>query len=85
MFTVNKPARKFLLNKFISIRNGFINDGLIQYVLSNDFNGFLKLEKLYLSALKRNIENRILTIKIEIDFSLNQFYSYLKVLKCIKA
>jgi hypothetical protein len=39
MFTVNKEARSFLLNKFISIRNGFINDGLIAYEIKSDFGG----------------------------------------------
>jgi hypothetical protein len=31
MFAVNKEARLFLLNNFINICNGFINDGLIPY------------------------------------------------------
>ena len=66
MFTVNKETRLFLLNNFITIRNGFINDGLIQFTVDSDFNGFYLLEKLYFSALNRNILNRILTISIYI-------------------
>ena len=83
MFGVNKEARLFLQNNFISIRNGFINDGLIQYEIKCDFNGFLQLEKLYFSALKRNIRNRILFISIDMNKSNFKFYN--KVLKCIKA
>jgi hypothetical protein len=37
MFTLNKEARKFLQDKFITIRNGFVNDGLITYELGKDF------------------------------------------------
>jgi hypothetical protein len=42
MFAVNKEARSFLLNNFITIRNGFINDGLIPYVIRkyDYFGGF---------------------------------------------
>jgi hypothetical protein len=40
MFSVNKEARMFLLNNFITVRNGFINEGLITYVLKSDFNHF---------------------------------------------
>jgi hypothetical protein len=42
MFAVNKEARSFLLKNFITIRNGFINDGLIPYVIRKDdyFGGF---------------------------------------------
>jgi hypothetical protein len=39
MFAVNKEARSFLLNNFISIRNGFNNDGLIPYEIKSDFGG----------------------------------------------
>ena len=31
MFAVNKEGRLFLLKKFITIRNEFINNGLISY------------------------------------------------------
>ena len=39
MFTLNKEARKFLQDKFITVRNGFINDGLIAYQLDCGSNG----------------------------------------------
>jgi len=31
MFALNKEAKKFIVNNFIMIRNGFINDGLIEF------------------------------------------------------
>ena len=31
MFALNKTARKFILDKFITVRNGFVNDGLIDF------------------------------------------------------
>jgi hypothetical protein len=37
MFTLNKEARKFLQDNFISVRNGFVNEGLITYELKHDF------------------------------------------------
>ena len=43
MFTLNKEARKLLQDNFITVRNGFINDGLITYQIdcvSNRFNGY---------------------------------------------
>ena len=40
MFTLNKEARKFLQDNFITVRNGFVNDGLITYQIDNDFNGY---------------------------------------------
>jgi hypothetical protein len=40
MFTLNKEARKFLQDNFITVRNGFVNDGLITYQIQNDFNGY---------------------------------------------
>jgi hypothetical protein len=40
MFAFNKEARSFLLNNFIIIRNGFINDGLIPYEIKDNFGGF---------------------------------------------
>ena len=47
MFCVNKEARAFLHQHFISIQNGFINEGLIFYDLSSNFNGYEQLERLY--------------------------------------
>ena len=39
MFAVNKEARSFFQNNFITIRNEFINDGLITYEIKGDFGG----------------------------------------------
>ena len=33
MFSVNKETRKFLESNFITIRNGFVNEGLITFEL----------------------------------------------------
>jgi hypothetical protein len=33
MFSINKEARKFLQDNFITVRNEFINEGLITYEL----------------------------------------------------
>ena len=65
MFTLNKEARVFLQREFIMIRNGFENEGLITYQISFDYNAFDMLEKLYFKAIKRNIENRIITIYLD--------------------
>ena len=48
MFTVNKKSRSYLKENFITIQNGFINEGLITYQLKSDFYYFDLLEKLYL-------------------------------------
>ncbi len=72
MYSVNTDARTFLSNNFITLRNGFENNGLITYnfELGSDdqLNQFHKLEKLYFKALERNIGNRILTINLDIMF-----------------
>ena len=47
MFGVNKATRAFLEADSHTVRNSFVNDGLIDYNISGDFNGFEKLEKLY--------------------------------------
>jgi hypothetical protein len=31
IFALNKDARKFILDNFITVRNGFVNDGLIDF------------------------------------------------------
>ena len=41
MFALNNAGRSFLLNNFITIRNGFINDGLVPYKLECSFNDFI--------------------------------------------
>lgn len=40
MFSVNKKMRSFLQNNLITVKNGFINEGLITYhlLLQNDIN-----------------------------------------------
>jgi hypothetical protein len=69
MFKINKEGRKFIINNFITVRNGFINDGLIDIIFDNDpseqFNNYDKLEKNYFKALKRIMSNRILTINVK--------------------
>jgi hypothetical protein len=47
IFCVNKEARAFLHQHFISIQNGFINEGLIVYDLPCYFHGYEQLERLY--------------------------------------
>lgn len=51
MFKINKEGRNFIINNFITVRNGFINDGLIDIVFESEpgelFNNFDKLEKHY--------------------------------------
>ncbi len=41
IFSINKEGRSFFLKKFITIRNGFINYGLIPYELECKFNGLM--------------------------------------------
>ena len=40
MFGVNKETRSFLFQHFISIKNGFINEGLIEYDLDCNYNDY---------------------------------------------
>lgn len=72
MFSVNKGTRHYIKHNFISVRNGYKNDGLIDFVFSSEtitqFNNYEKLETVYFQALKRNLRNRIITFRIdEID------------------
>ena len=64
MFEVNKATRNFVLNNPMTIRNGFINEGLIIYNLRDEFECYEELEKIYFQSLKRNIRNRLITIAI---------------------
>ena len=68
MFKINKQGRGFLIKKFNTVRNGFMNDGLIDICFSDDpfeqFNNYDQLEKHYILALIRNVSNRILTISL---------------------
>ena len=36
MFYINKYARKFIVNNFITVKNGFNNDGLIDFLFENE-------------------------------------------------
>jgi hypothetical protein len=47
MFGVNKEGRSFLCQHYISIKNGFINEGLIEYGLGCNYNDYEQLERLY--------------------------------------
>ena len=50
MFALNKKARDFMLQNFITMRNGFINEGLIDHIFDGDkqclFNTYEQIEKL---------------------------------------
>ncbi len=49
MFTLNKEDRHILKIKIITIRNGFVNEGLITFRLERDnLHYMLEIEKLYL-------------------------------------
>lgn len=63
MFSVNRQTRTFFKTNNSTIRNSFINDGLIEYDFSSDFEGYMQLERLYFQILKRNFSNRILTLR----------------------
>ena len=41
MFAVNKEARSFLVNNFITVKNGFINDGLIPFYWKCAFDDYI--------------------------------------------
>lgn len=47
MYALNKEGRKFVQENYITISNGFNNEGLITLYLKNDFNYYEKLERLY--------------------------------------
>ena len=87
MFSVNKETRSFIQTNLIAVRNGYINGGLIEYELKLEpkrrFNSYYQLEKLYFEAIKRNTENRIITIKITLEYQqdlmiLNEVINYMK-------
>ena len=90
MFACNKKARAFLQHNYLTIRNGFVNDGLIPYFFDWDYHKeychFEQLEKLYLQALTRNIENRVLTFSIKLNKAHRvNFSTFYEVVKWIKA
>jgi hypothetical protein len=47
MQAVNKEGRSSIQKQYISIKNGFINEGLIVHDLHLNFIGFRELERLY--------------------------------------
>jgi hypothetical protein len=67
LFSVSSETRSFIENNFISIRNGFINEGLIIYQLRCDLFHIEQLETLYFETLKRNIKNRIISLEVNIE------------------
>jgi len=82
MFSVNTQGRIFLEQKFILIRNGFINNGLFTFDLGIGFNAYQQLEKLCLEASTRNIENRVLRINFNTrDINLTIFNEIIKKIK----
>ncbi len=47
MYAVNKEGRSYIEKEYVSLKNGFINEGLIVYDLEFCFTGFRDLETLY--------------------------------------
>jgi hypothetical protein len=47
MHAVNKEGRSYIQKQYFSIKNGFINEGLIVHDLDFSFTGFRELERLY--------------------------------------
>jgi len=62
MFLVNKETRAFLKNNMMTIRKGFLNEGLIELKFVNKYNCYLEIKRQYFQMLERNINNRKLTI-----------------------
>jgi hypothetical protein len=87
MFACNKQARTFLQHNYITVRNEFVNNGLIPYCFDGEsdkqFYHYEQIEKLYFQALTRKIKNRVLTISVKIDR--NNFSNFIEVVKWIKA
>jgi hypothetical protein len=86
MFACNKKARAFLQHNYLTIRNGFVNNGFIPYCFyrkNSEFYHYEQIEKLYLKAMTRNIENRVLTISIRAHRG--NFSTFYEVVKWIKA
>jgi hypothetical protein len=67
LFGLNKDSRTFIQHNFIAVRNGYVNEGLIEYQFDFKYNNYVELEKLYLQTIKRNIANRTLLINLEIE------------------
>ena len=84
MHHVNKATRTFLEKNACTIRNGFINDGLIEYLIESKILHMYLLEKLYFKTLKRNIDNRKLKLVFNIRFK-EDFYLIKEIVKWLKA
>jgi hypothetical protein len=54
MYSINKQARKFIEHNLITVKNGFINDGLIDFAFDeeihtyNEFKFYNQFEQVYL-------------------------------------
>jgi hypothetical protein len=87
MFTCNKKARSFLQHNYITVRNEFVNYGLIPYCFNEwssdkEFYHYEQIEKLYFQSLNRNIGNRVLTISVIItQYNLSIFNEIVKWIK----
>jgi hypothetical protein len=65
MFNVNREAREFLEKNYITLRNGFQNEGLILYnAYYFSAEGLEKLELHIREVCKRNILNRNVSISL---------------------
>ena len=66
MHRVNKEARDFLKDNYVTVRNEFSNEGLIEYKLGNlvHRNSLKELELHIEKVIKRNNDNRNLTISV---------------------
>ncbi len=84
MFSVNKKCRRFLQEQYIPIQNGCINEGLICYWCSDDFDSYERLEKIYFEALTRNPCNRKLTLSFDIWDYFGSFPTFKQVVEWIK-
>lgn len=72
LFSVNKETRAFLSKNIITIQNGFMNEGLIEFKMRlNDYNDYEQLERLYFQIINRAISNRKLTIEILFQSRIN--------------
>lgn len=84
MNNINKDGRLFLQQEYTIIKNGFINEGLIDYYFSSDYDGCEELERLYFEALKRNRCNRKITLDIYIN-KYDRFFIFNELINWIYA
>ena len=82
MFTVSKETRSYLLLNFITVKNAFINEGLITHLLRDCFYSIKNFEKIYLEALKRKHGNRKLTIYLWL-FDSSGYHTLIEIVKWI--